>query len=85
MRGNQAPTNRHEYGLDETTAGYTDRILDFGLDCDQVWGKLMSPKPQHPIDVQIADVVLTHDLTVATRHTANSVASGVKHLNPLAG
>ena len=42
---------------------YADKILSFDEECAQVWGRLMSPHPQHPIDKQIAAIALIHDLT----------------------
>lgn len=84
-RGDHIQATRLESWLDDVTTGYADRILDFDLDCAQVWGKLMSPHPQHPIDKQIAAIALIHDLTVVTRNTADFAATGVKLLNPFAG
>lgn len=84
-RGDHTQATLLESWLDDVTTGYADRILDFDLDCAQVWGKLMSPNPQHPIDKQIAAIALMHDLTVVTRNTADFAATGVKLLNPFAG
>lgn len=84
-RGDHAQAIRLESWLDDVTTGYANRILDFDLDCAQVWGKLMSPNPQHPIDKQIAAIALIHDLTVVTPNTADFAATGVKLLNPFAG
>lgn len=84
-RGDHAQATRLESWLDDVTTGYADRILDFDLDCAQVWGKLMSPNPQHPIDKQIAAIALIHDLTVVTRNTPDFAATGEKLLNPFAG
>ena len=84
-RGDHTQATRLESWLDDVTTGYADRILDFDLDCAQVWGKLMSPNPQHPIDKQIAAIALINDLTVVTRNTADFAATGVKLLNPFAG
>jgi toxin FitB len=63
-------------------ADYADRILGFDLDCAQLWGRLMSHGPQHPIDKQIAAIALIHDLTLVTRNTADFTSSGVRTLNP---
>ncbi len=84
-RGDHTQAALLESWLDDVTTGYAGRILDFDLDCAQVWGKLMSPNPQHPIDKQIAAIALIHDLTVVTRNTADFAATGVKLLNPFAG
>lgn len=75
-RGYHAQAARLESWLEDITTGFADRILDFDLDCAQVWGKLMSPNPQHPIDKQIAAIALIHDLTVVTRNNADFAATG---------
>jgi predicted nucleic acid-binding protein len=48
----------------------------------KVWGKLMSPHNQHPIDKQIAAIGLIHGLTVVTRNTVDFADTGVPLLNP---
>lgn len=63
-------------------ADYSDPILGFDLECAQVWGKLMSPSPQHPIDEQIAAIVLVQDLTVVTRNTEDFKSTGMRSINP---
>jgi hypothetical protein len=81
-RGDTTQASRLEEWLDEVVNAYSDRILGFDLDCAQVWGKLMSPVAQHPIDKQIAAIALIHDLTVVTRNTDDFKASGARLLNP---
>lgn len=81
-RGDATQARRLEGWLDDLVSGYADRILDFDLDCAQVWGGLMSPHPQHPIDKQIAAIALIHDLTVVTRNVADFAATGVRLLDP---
>lgn len=61
---------------------YGDRILAFDEDCAQVWGWLMSPQNQNPIDKQIAAIGLIHGLTVVTRNTDDFATSGVRLMNP---
>jgi predicted nucleic acid-binding protein len=84
-RGDHAQADRLESWLDDITSDYAERLLGFDLDCAQVWGKLMSPNPQHPIDKQIAAIALIHDLTVVTRNTADFASTGARLLNPFAG
>ncbi len=84
-RGDHAQADRLESWLDDITSDYAERLLGFDLDCAQVWGKLMSPDPQHPIDKQIAAIALIHDLTVVTRNTADFASTGARLLNPFAG
>lgn len=81
-RGDREQAGRLEAWLDKVVTDFSDRILEFDLDCAQVWGKLMSPHPQHPIDKQIAAIALIYDLTVVTRNTDDFVSSGVRSLNP---
>lgn len=81
-RGDRQQAERLEAWLDHVVADYSDRILGFDLDCAQVWGKLMSPGPQHPIDKQIAAIALIYDLTVVTRNTEDFKSTGVRSVNP---
>lgn len=83
-RGDQKQADRLEGWLDAVVSDHAVRILDFDLECAQVWGKLMSPHPQHPIDKQIAAIGLIYDLTVVTRNTADFEPTGVRLLNPFA-
>ena len=73
---------RLEAWLDEVVTHYADRILDFDLDAAQVWGRLMSPHPQHPVDKQIAAIALIHNLTVVTRNVDDFNGLGVRLANP---
>lgn len=61
---------------------YGEHILDFGLDEAQVWGQLRVPKPENPLDKQIAAIALTHGLTLVTRNISHFEALGVDLLNP---
>ena len=67
-RGDLPQAKKLEKWLDLIVANYDDRILSFDEECAQVWGRLMSPHHQHPIDKQIAAIALIHDLTVVTRN-----------------
>jgi len=82
-RGDHEQADRLEVWLEALLADYSDRILGFDLDCAQVWGRLMSPNPQHAIDKQIAAIALIHDLTVVTRNTSDFGWKGVGWINPL--
>ena len=81
-RGDLQQADRLEAWLDALVSDHALRILDFDLECAQIWGKLMSPNPQHPIDKQIAAIGLIYDLTVVTRNPADFQSSGVRLLNP---
>jgi predicted nucleic acid-binding protein len=82
LRGDHAQAKRLAAWLESVTTDYADRILAFDADCAQVWGKLMSPHPQHSIDKQIAAIALIHDLTVVTRNTEDFRGTGVRLHNP---
>jgi predicted nucleic acid-binding protein len=82
QRGDEEQTQRLAAWLDTVVTDYREHILDFDLDCAQVWGRLMSPHPQHAIDKQIAAIALIYDLTVVTRNTADFSGLGVRVNNP---
>jgi predicted nucleic acid-binding protein len=81
-RGDKDQAERLEAWLDLVTDAHASRILAFDLVCSQVWGKLMSPNPQHPVDKQIAAIGLVFDLIVVTRNTADFASTGVRVINP---
>ncbi len=81
-RGDLPQANKLEKWLDRVVADYADRILSFDEECAQVWGRLMSPHPEHPVDKQIAAIALIHDLTVITRNVDDFRGTGVALKNP---
>lgn len=81
-RGDTTQAKALEQWLNKLVTEYADRILVFDEDCAQVWGKLMSPSNQHPIDKQIAAIGLIHGLTVVTRNTDDFLGTGVRLMNP---
>jgi len=81
-RGDKLQTKKLEKWLDLVATSYADRILGFDEECAQVWGRLMSPHHQHPIDKQIAAIALIHDLTVVTRNVSDFRGTGVRLKNP---
>lgn len=81
-RGDTEQAARLNTWIDGIINDYHDRILDFDLDCAQIWGSLLSPNPQHSIDKQIAAIALIHGMTVVTRNTADFLGTGVSVLNP---
>ncbi len=80
--GNLHQAGKLEKWLDLLVIGYSDRILSFDEECAQIWGRLMSPHHEHPIDKQIAAIALIHDLTVVTRNTEDFRGTGAKLKNP---
>jgi len=83
-RGDLPQAGKLERWLNLIVEEYRDRILNFDGECAQVWGKLMSPNNQHPIDKQIAAIALIHGLTVVTRNVEDFRETGVELQNPFA-
>lgn len=81
-RGDTVQVQMLEEWLTLVVNEYADRILAFDEDCAQIWGRLMSPHPQHPIDKQIAAIALIHGLTVITRNVEDFRGTGVAVKNP---
>ena len=82
QRGDLLQARKLEKWLDLLVVDYADRILSFDEACAQVWGRLMSPHHEHPVDKQIAAIALIHDLTVITRNVADFRGTGVGMSNP---
>lgn len=81
-RGDLPQVKKLEVWLDLVVTNYADRILSFDEECAQVWGRLMSPRHEHPIDKQVAAIALIHDLTVVTRNVDDFRGTGTKTSNP---
>lgn len=81
-RGDLEQADRLEIWLTDLLADHAARILAFDAECAQVWGKLMSPSPQHPIDKQIAAIGLIYDLSIVTRNTTDFARTGARLVNP---
>ena len=81
-RGDLPQAKKLEKWLDLIVTNYADRILSFDEACAQVWGRLMSPHHEHPVDKQIAAIALIHNLTVITRDVDDFRRSGVRLENP---
>ena len=82
LRSDIEQAQRLERWLEMITQSYGDRILDFDLECAQMWGRLMAQSPQHPIDRQIAAIALLYEFTVVTRNVADFAGTGVRVINP---
>lgn len=71
-----------ETWLESILDEYAERILSFNAECAHIWGRLMSPSNQSPVDKQIAAIALLYDLTVVTRKTEDFATTGARVLNP---
>lgn len=81
-RGDLPQTRLLEKWLDRLVSEYADKIITFDEECAQVWGRLMSLHPEHPVDKQIAAIALIHDLAVVTRNVDDFRGTGVEIKNP---
>lgn len=81
-RGDLPQTKKLEKWLDMVVADFADKILPFDAECAHVWGRLMSPHPEHPIDKQIAAIALIYDLIVVTRNVDDFRGTGAQIINP---
>jgi toxin FitB len=71
-----------EAWLDQVVDEFAPRTLVFDAACAEIWGRLMGPSDQNPIDKQIAAIALHYDLTVVTRNTVHFSGTGTRLLNP---
>jgi toxin FitB len=81
-RGDVAQGKKLEGWLALIMDDFSERILRFDEESAQVWGKLMSPNNQHPIDKQIAAIALIHGLILVTRNVDDFHGTGVELRNP---
>jgi len=83
-RGDEAQAKRLGRWLRQVTTIYEGSILPFDEETAHVWGRLRVPRPENPLDKQIAATALIHDLTVVTRNTERCAPTGARLLNPFA-
>ena len=81
-RGDLRQAARLENWLESVLDEYAERILGFNAECAHIWGRLMSPNDQNPIDKQIAAIALLYDLTIISRNEEHFAATGVRVINP---
>jgi toxin FitB len=81
-RGDKSQAQRLEQWLLRVTSAYADRILPLDEETAHVWGRLRVPKPENPLDKQIAATALIHDLEVISRNVAHYAPTGVRVKNP---
>lgn len=81
-RGDEAQAARLESWFDALLVNYRDHILEFGEAEAQVWGRLRVPRPENPIDKQIAATALTRGLQLVTGNAAHFQGLGIDVVNP---
>jgi predicted nucleic acid-binding protein len=74
--GDFPQAQRLEEWLATVQSTFAPRILPFDLPCAVLWGALMGPSDQNPIDKQIAAIAQNCDLIVVTRNRAHSEPLG---------
>jgi len=84
-RGDEARARRLGAWLGRLLDEHGERVLDFDAEAAQVWGRLRVPRPEHPLDKQIAAIALVNDLTVVTRNVADFAGMPVRCANPFSG
>lgn len=78
----------YEQWLETLLREYGTRIIEFDVECAQVWGALLSgeKKDPHSIDKQIAAIAILREMTVVTRDSGagfSTIATrGLRVLNP---
>jgi len=61
---------------------YADKLLPVSDSVIKVWGRLLWPKEQYPIDKLIAATAIVHELTLVTRNIRDFKDYGLHILNP---
>lgn len=81
-RGDAIQAQALERWLHKLTADFGDSVLAFDADAAQVWGRLRVPRPENPLDKQIAATALIHGLVLVTRNVKHFEGTGVTLVNP---
>ncbi len=68
--------------LDELHERFGDRILSIDVDVADDWGRINAPQERSTVDSLIAATARVHNLTVATRNTADFEGCEVRLLDP---
>ncbi|WP_420237891.1 type II toxin-antitoxin system VapC family toxin [Telmatobacter bradus] len=82
FRGDHPQADRLEVWLKSILEIFASRILPFDRSSAEIWGAMMGPNAQNPIDKQIAAIARQYDLTVVTRNVEDFAGTGVRVLNP---
>ena len=81
-RNDMAAVQMFEAWLDGLLRRHANRLLDFTVDCAQVWGMFLLPHDPHAVDKQIAAMAHVYGLTVVTRNVSHYMGTGASVMNP---
>ena len=71
-----------ERWFQQTTRGFSDRILPVDAAVADTWGRIMAIRPVPPEDSLIAATAIEHSMVLATRNTAHVSGLGAQLINP---
>jgi predicted nucleic acid-binding protein len=71
-----------ERWLDELKTSYHERLIEVDASIAEHWGRLQAARPLPEVDALLAATALKHDLTLASRNTADFNGLGLRLLNP---
>lgn len=81
-RGDAGQATELERWLEKVRTDYSGNILPFDDHAADIWGRLRVPRPENPLDKQIAAIALVYDLIVVTRNVDHFEPTGVRLQNP---
>jgi len=81
-RNDNEQAQRLDQWIHALETDYADKLLSVSDSVIKVWGRLLWPKEQNPIDKLIAATAIVHDLTLVTRNISDCQDYGLHILNP---
>ena len=82
LRGDIIQADRLDKWIDSLVEEHGSHLLEFDLECAQIWGLLMGASPHNPVDKQIAAMAYCRGLTVVTRNMLDFDHPNLTTLNP---
>jgi len=82
LRGDVLQADRLDKWIDSLVEEHGSHLLEFDLECAQIWGLLMGASPHNPVDKQIAAMAYCRGLTVVTRNVLDFDHPDLTTLNP---
>lgn len=74
--------NRLEFWLQQITVQFATRILDFGAQEADIWGRIAPTERLPEADTMLAATAIEHQLTMVTRNFKDFAMSGALLVNP---